>query len=182
MEYLTVSQYAKKTGKDSGNIRRMLISGRLDGKKLGNQWVIPENALYPTDARVKSGQYRNWRKKPVIWYTHPELMKALMEMSEKISSVYEDVLDKIVIYGSYARGEETEESDIDIALILSGKETENMHDVMTDIVVDYELDQDKTLSVVTIEEDNFRIWRRTLPFYKNLDNEGIVLWKAKHKN
>lgn len=182
MEYLTVSQYAKKTGKDSGNIRRMLISGRLDGKKLGNQWVIPENAMYPLDARVKSGQYRNWRKKPAIWYNHPELMHGLMNMAVQISQIYEGILEKIVIYGSYSRGDETEESDVDIALILSGKETENMHDEMTDIVVDYELDQNKTFSVVTIEGDNYKLWKKTLPFYKNLDKEGVVIWKAQSKN
>ena len=178
MEYLTVSQYAKKAGKDAGNIRRMLISGRLDGKKLGNQWVIPEDAVYPADARVKSGQYKNWRKKPTIWRTHPELMKALVDMSEKISMVYGNVLDEVVIYGSYSRGEETMESDVDIAMILADKETNQMHDEMIDIVVDYELEQNKTLSIVTIDRADYNLWKRTLPFYKNLDKERIMLWKA----
>lgn len=178
MEYLTVSQFAKISGKDSGNIRRMLIDGRLEGKKIGNQWVIPETAVYPSDRRVKSGQYKNWRKKPAIWYTHPELMQALLEMSKKISDVYSTALKNIVVYGSYARGEETEESDVDIALILKDSETEEMHDKMTDIVVDYELDQNRTLSVVTIDNSNYVQWRKVLPFYKNLDKEGVVIWKA----
>lgn len=178
MEYLTVSQYAKKTGKDSGNIRRMLISGRLNGKKLGNQWIIPEDALYPSDERVKTGRYRNWRKKPTLWYTHPELMKALKSMSEEIYKIYGDILDKVVIYGSYSRGEETQESDVDIAMILNDKETSQMHDEMTDIVVDYEIEHDKTLSVITINKDEYSLWKRTLPFYKNLDKEGVVIWRA----
>lgn len=179
MEYLTVSQFAKLSGKDSGNIRRMLINGRLEGTKLGNQWVIPDTAVYPSDKRVKSGQYRNWRKKPAIWYTHQELMHALLDMSKKISDVYGTALKNIVVYGSYARGEETEESDVDIALILRDSETEEMHDKMTDIVVDYELDQNKTLSVVTIDNSNYVQWRKVLPFYKNLDKEGVVIWKAR---
>jgi len=178
MEYITVSQYAKKTGKDSGNIRRMLIDGRLDGKKLGNQWVIPSDAVYPVDARVKSGRYKNWRKKPTIMLNHPELVRALMKMSGQISDIYGDVLDRVVIYGSYARGEETEESDVDIALILNEGETEDLHDAMTDIVVDNELNLNKTLSVVTIENDNYVAWKKVLPFYKNLDKEGAVIWKA----
>ena len=178
MEYLTVSQYAEKTGKDSGNIRRMLINGRLKGIKLGNQWVIPENSMYPKDARVKTGKYRNWRKKPAIWSAHPELIKAMKKMSGQIAEVYGDILNRVIIYGSYARGEESPESDIDIALILSGTETEQLHDAMVDIVVDYELDQGKTLSVLTIEERDYSLWKDTLPFYRNLDREGVLIWKA----
>ncbi len=62
-EFYTVSQYAEVTGKDPGNIRRMLANGRLKGEKVGNQWLIPKNAQYPDDQRVKNGQYRNWRNK-----------------------------------------------------------------------------------------------------------------------
>ena len=38
--YYSVTEYSRITGKDPGNIRRMLINGRLAGEKLGNQWVI----------------------------------------------------------------------------------------------------------------------------------------------
>ena len=55
-EYLTVSQYAEASGKDPGNIRRMLIKGILQGEKIGNQWLIPKNTVYPEDRRVESGE------------------------------------------------------------------------------------------------------------------------------
>lgn len=50
-EYLSVSEYAKIHKKDPGNIRRFLKSGRLHGQKVGNQWIIPYDALYPNDMR-----------------------------------------------------------------------------------------------------------------------------------
>lgn len=53
-----------------------------------------------------------------------------------------------------------------------------MHDEMTDIVVDYELEQGITLSIVPIEYVQYQQWNRVLPFYKKIDKEGIVLWKA----
>lgn len=56
-EYLTVSQYAKKVGKDGGNIRKLIAAGRIPGIKMGSQWLIPADALYPADGRVKSGKY-----------------------------------------------------------------------------------------------------------------------------
>ena len=83
---------------------------------------------------------------------------------------------KAWIFGSYARGEETPESDVDIALILKD-DSETRHDQMLDIVVDYELELGVTLSVVPIDFSEYQQWNNTLPFYKNVEKEGIVLWK-----
>ena len=54
---ISVTEYSKKTGKDVGNIRRLIIAGRLPAVKIGNQWVIDEDTAFPTDKRIKSGKY-----------------------------------------------------------------------------------------------------------------------------
>ncbi len=176
--YYTVSEYAEKIGKDPGNIRRMLIKGTLTGEKLGKQWVIPIDIEFPDDKRLKSGNYRNWRKRVMLYHDFPILMKSLRQMSTELSRIYGSYLYTVILYGSYARGEQTDESDIDIAVILKEGNTDSMHDSMLDIVVDYELDLAHTLSVVPIEYANYQEWRKILPFYKNIDKEGIVIWKA----
>jgi len=60
---LSVSEYAAKTGKDSGNLRKLIAQGRLPAQKIGHQWVIDEETPLPPDKRVKSGEYRGWREK-----------------------------------------------------------------------------------------------------------------------
>lgn len=62
-EYLSVSEFAKLHGKDPGNIRRLILAGRLPAIKIGSQWAIPADTQPPADKRVKSGKYVNWRKK-----------------------------------------------------------------------------------------------------------------------
>ena len=62
-EYLSVTEYAAKVGRDGAGIRRMLIAGRLPGKKVGNQWVIPADAPFPEDRRVRSGKYIKGKSK-----------------------------------------------------------------------------------------------------------------------
>ena len=99
-----------------------------------------------------------------------------------IGEIYGDVIEEIILYGSYVRGQETSESDIDIAVILRLPDTDELHRKMIDIVVDNELDLEITLSVITIEEDNLNEWKSTLPFYKNLLKEGISLWKNEREN
>jgi len=73
--------------------------------------------------------------------------------------------------------EETDESDIDMAIVLKANQTDEQYDQLTDVVVDYELDIGITLSIISIEKNEFKEWKNTLPFYKNLAKEGIVLWK-----
>ena len=98
-------------------------------------------------------------------------------MCKKLVEIYGESLNRIVLYGSYARGEENEQSDVDIALVLKNKEKQTVHDTMTDIVVDYELENNIVLSVITIDQENYQKWKKVLPFYQNIDKEGIVLWK-----
>ncbi len=178
LDYYTVTEYAKLNSKDPGNIRRMLINGVIAGEKLGKQWVIPKDTQYPDDGRVRSGNYRNWRRKMQINHDHPLLMKSLERMSEQIHDIYGATLDKVILYGSYARGDQTPESDVDIAIVVREGNTETMHNALLDLVVDYELDLAVTLSVVPIEYENYVEWSRILPFYRNIGKEGIVLWNA----
>lgn len=177
-EYYTVSQYAKLSGKDPGNIRRMLIQGILKGEKVGNQWLLPKETVYPEDRRVKSGVYRNWRQRVKLNSKHPEMIKRLCEMSEIFGEIYGSSISEVILYGSYARGQESDKSDVDIALVLKKDQSEEQYDRMTDVIVDYQLDLGITLSVISIEQSEFMEWKTTLPFYKNIEKEGIVLWKS----
>lgn len=61
-EFLSVSEFCQKYGKDPGNVRRLIQQGRIPAQRIGNQWAIPADAQPPADKRVKSGRYRNWRK------------------------------------------------------------------------------------------------------------------------
>ena len=108
-------------------------------------------------------------------------MENLQEVFEKMipgfQTIFGNVLERIILYGSVARGTQTVESDVDIAVIVR-KYTEAMHDKMIDLTVDLELEYNKVLSVLLIDYDNFREWEDVLPFYKNMKKDGIMLWSA----
>ena len=94
-----------------------------------------------------------------------------------LQEIFGNVLERIILYGSVARGTQTSESDVDIAVIVNGY-TKTMHDTMTDFVVDLELKYNKVLSVLLIDYDKFKEWENVMPFYKNVKKEGIQLWPA----
>ena len=108
-------------------------------------------------------------------------MENLQEVFEKMipgfQTIFGNVLERIILYGSVARGTQTVESDVDIAVIVR-RYTEDMHDKMIDLTVDLELEYNKVLSVLLIDYDNFREWEDVLPFYKNMKKDGIMLWSA----
>ena len=62
--YVTVTEMAKKWGLKPRTVQIMCSDGKIDGvTKFGRSWAIPADAEKPTDNRITSGEYRNWRKK-----------------------------------------------------------------------------------------------------------------------
>ena len=103
---------------------------------------------------------------------------ALKELVPGLLGIYGNLIDSIILYGSVARGTQTDESDVDIAIIMRPGATAEMHERMLDLVVDLELACDKVLSVIRIDHDRFKEWQGLLPFYQNIRKEGVVLWPA----
>ncbi len=103
------------------------------------------------------------------------------EMRDRLVSsvckIYGDNLLSIILYGSVARNSATDDSDIDIAFIVTRDEAE-MHDKLLDVIVDLNLEYDQLISPSMIEIDIYNKWRKVLPYYKNIENEGVVLWKG----
>ena len=50
-------------------------------------------------------------------YVNSEIMKSIQQYIEKISKYYK--IDAIILFGSYSKGTENEDSDIDIAITSS---------------------------------------------------------------
>lgn len=95
-----------------------------------------------------------------------------------LQEAYGDNLVSIILYGSFARGTNTKESDIDIAVLMKGVPSKEMKDLATEKIVDLELEYNQVLSVIRIDQNIFLEWEDTLPFYKNVKEEGVVLWRA----
>ena len=102
----------------------------------------------------------------------------LGELVEGILSILESQVIRIVLYGSVARGTNTAESDVDIALLLNGNLSRETEDKLSDLIVDLNLKYDIVLSVIDIDYEMFKKWEKVTPFYKNVIEEGVVLWKA----
>ena len=91
--------------------------------------------------------------------------------------IYGDNLIYVILYGSVAQNTATDDSDIDIALIVK-EDNRIMYNNLIDIVVDLDLEYDQVISTSLIKIGDYEKWRKVLPYYKNIEKYGIVLWKA----
>ena len=58
MDYLSIKQLSEKWGISKRRIQTLCSTDRIPGaKKVGDSWIIPDNAEKPVDARIKSGKY-----------------------------------------------------------------------------------------------------------------------------
>ena len=53
-----------------------------------------------------------------------KLRKILQEMAELLHGVYGDLLKAVILYGSVARGTQTEDSDVDIMVLVDGTDAQ----------------------------------------------------------
>ncbi len=100
------------------------------------------------------------------------------DIIQGLCTILGNLLDSIILYGSFARNQATEESDIDIAIILNGNLNSELRDLFLAWASDMDLKYDRVFSVVDISKENMSKWENVLPYYKNVREEGIVLWKA----
>lgn len=100
------------------------------------------------------------------------------ELVDGILAIAQKKLIRIVLYGSVAKGTSTQESDIDIALLVNGALDYAMEDKISDFIVDMNLKYDKVFSVIDIDMEKFITWEKAVPFYQNVNKEGIILWKT----
>jgi len=62
-EYMTVKEVSMKWGVSERQVQGLCRSGKIEGvAKLGRNWLIPKDAKKPTDNRISTGKYKNWRK------------------------------------------------------------------------------------------------------------------------
>lgn len=100
------------------------------------------------------------------------------ELVHGLVTMFGGNVQEIILYGSVARDEATDESDVDIAVILKKEFDEKARRRFVAWAAELDLKYDKVFSVVDIEQERYQKWKSSLPFYRNISEEGIVLWKT----
>lgn len=106
-----------------------------------------------------------------------ELDSIINEYISKIKKILGADLKRAVIYGSYARGEYEEESDIDIALFTLKKPEEFylLINKISELTFEYNVKYDIILSTVFQNIIDYNRMLRVVPYYQSIQKEGILI-------
>ena len=90
----------------------------------------------------------------------------------KVGELYGKRLKNVILYGSYARGEATDDSDIDMAVVLEGDISPGREiDRMIDIITDMNLKHNILISIYPVSEIDYLTLKS--PLLMNVRKEGV---------
>lgn len=86
-------------------------------------------------------------------------------------------LSKVILFGSYARGDYQSDSDVDVMVLvkISPEEIEKIEESVFDLAFDIEMEHGIHISPIIKNEDQFEYWVDVLPFYRNVRDEGVEI-------
>ena len=101
----------------------------------------------------------------------------ISEFVYQVTQLMGESLSKVILYGSYARGDNGENSDIDIMLLTSliDEEIEQIENSVFELAFEFQMKYFVDISVVIKNEEQFNYWLGVVPFYNNVQKEGVIL-------
>ncbi|HMR99144.1 MAG TPA: nucleotidyltransferase domain-containing protein [Anaerolineales bacterium] len=100
------------------------------------------------------------------------IRKLMKELKQELAEIYGDNLKAVYLYGSYARGDYRDGSDVDVMILLRDykdywKELHRSSDYVSEISLKY----DVTVSCIVIKEIQ---WNQSeMPVVRNIHKDGV---------
>ena len=96
----------------------------------------------------------------------------------QVRNLMKDDVMGIVLYGSCARGDYTEDSDIDIAILTRSDrlEVKKYAEALAAISTEMAVEHFAIVNFVCLPYDEFQEKKSWYPYFKNIDTEGEVLY------
>ena len=104
--------------------------------------------------------------------------KIKTETPDLIREFMRSDLVKMILYGSCARGDFKEHSDVDIALLVKGDRTDSWKysDKIDEVATELALKYFAVVNFVLLPYDEFEEKKSWYGYFKNIDKEGIKLY------
>ena len=101
----------------------------------------------------------------------------MQQFASSLKKLLGNTLDSVIVYGSYARGNYSELSDIDVMILvtLTEEKIKKISDEISDMAFEYLMKFGVDISPVITNIDHFNYWADNLPYYRNVRDEGVIL-------
>ncbi len=102
------------------------------------------------------------------------------EYVEDVKDLFGEHLRAVILFGSYARGDFREDSDVDIMILIDfdDNETERYREKLSELNYDYLDKYGIFIQCIVKNEAFFNNWIQNYPFYNIVNKEGKRLYAA----
>lgn len=109
-----------------------------------------------------------------------DVEEKLQRYVSSIVDIYSNDVLKIILYGSYARGDYDENSDIDIMILLRLSDTDikKYRHQLSECTYDFNEKYNVDVKPIAKNYDDFMKWNDSYPFYENIKRDGVELYGA----
>ena len=106
-----------------------------------------------------------------------DITNVVYMFSMKLNNLLGSRLSKVILYGSCARGDNHEFSDVDVMILvrMTDAEIKRIENDIYDMAFDIEMETGIDISPIIKNEEQYEYWVDTLPFYRNVRDEGVVI-------
>lgn len=101
----------------------------------------------------------------------------LKTFAKQAKEIFADKLKGIILFGSYARGDSDEGSDIDVMLLvdIDKIEIKKYRNKIVDIITDLDWNYEIVLAPIIQNYEEFEKYKDDLPFFHNVETEGVLI-------
>src|SRR3989338_297351 len=161
--YFTPEELARQFKLNRVTIYRLLKQKKIPAIRIGKSYRISSAAL---------DQWMAGQKKPA---PIPAVVREYIALLRE-SSVKNKII-KVILFGSCARGDQNENSDIDLLIITKNTDESDEH-ILLDLLTDAELKCEDGISLMTKSTDAWNWMKKNNSgFYRSIMKEGKELWK-----
>ena len=114
-------------------------------------------------------------------YDSKDCVNAVMaEITQKMKETFGEHLRQVILFGSYARGEQQEYSDMDVMVLvnLSDDDAKLYNNAIVDVMCDISQRYGVLPTIIEKNYEHFNHWVPYLPFYRNVKTEGIEYYAS----
>ena len=98
---------------------------------------------------------------------------------QEIPAIFNDDCRQIILYGSYARGDYTDDSDVDIAILTDSDrdQVKKYYPQVDYIATKIGIDTTAIVNYVCLPYEEYQEKKSWYPFFKNIEKDGVLLYE-----
>ena len=102
-------------------------------------------------------------------------LELLKEIKERLQLEFPGIIEKVILFGSQAKGKANEDSDYDILVIINKKYDWKIKNKIVDLIYDFDLKYDILTDIKTISSEELNTIKGKQPFIVDAFQYGIAV-------